>query len=260
MKEKELIKICDYRIERYYQKDFFIDLEYHDKKDFSEIGEVKVYIGDKTQLCYGSVMELASFKCYTYSMKPERVLDIVENILGNGLEQYRFYKHFLFQSKLEKAEFEEEYNSPYYEGDYYDYYGYSGQWHRKIKRDSVEKLKVERYKYGKYIFDIVKVKRFETSDSIHVDIYVLGKKYSGKLLCDSINYVTENDDCCKELLQNSYRRNQCICFYNAPSQIRLSNPEYEKIYSKPYDDSDAPDAPDTPEGDKSFFEELVQFS
>lgn len=101
----------------------------------------------------------------------------------------------------------------------------------------------ERYKYGRYIFDIVKEKRLESSDSIHVAIYILGKKYSGKLLCDSFNYVTENDDCGKELLQNSYRRNQCICFYDAPSQIRLSNPEYEKMYSKPYDYSDTPDAP-----------------
>lgn len=242
MKETKLTKICDYKIKRYYQDgDFFIDLEYHDTEHCRELGEVNVYIGDRSELDYGGVMELASFKCHTYCMEPERVLDIVENILGNALQQYDYYKHFLFQSNLERTKINENIDSagPYYEEDYYDYYRYSGQWHRKIKRDIVIELKVERYKYGKYIFDIVKHDVLSTG--FQVEIYVLGKKHSGKLLCDRFYVGTDdgtNNVCCKGYLQYSYARDRYICFYNDPSQIRISNPEFEKIYTKPYDDSD----------------------
>lgn len=252
MEEKEATKIGDYEIKRYYQDgDFFVDLEYHYEEHSSDIGEVIVYIGDKTDLRYGCVMELAAFKCHAHAMKPEFILDFVENILGNGLQEYVFYKHFLFQSDFEKITDAdtEAYFDDY--GDYIEYndyanYIYSGHLDRKIKKDLAENLEVDRYKYGKYFFDIVKHDIIDGKSE--TETYMFKKNDSGKLLCNRfhVSFDDMNNGCCYGLSKNSYAIEIYKSFYNNPSQIRVSHPRFKEIYCKSYDnDYFAPTAPST---------------
>lgn len=238
---KEVTKIGDYEIKRYYQDgDFFVDLEYHYEEHSSDIGEVIVYIGDKTKLRYGCIMELAAFKCHAHAMKPEFVLDSIENILGNGLKEYGFFKHFFFQSDFEKITDADTVSDFDDYGDYYEYncyasYTYSGYLDRKIKKDLAEELKLKRYKYGKYIFDVV-IHNISDGD-YEVEIYMFEKNHVGKLLCDRLRMMHNDiadDAFWSERLKDSHTMDIYKCIYNDPSKARISNSEFEKIYSKIY--------------------------
>lgn len=224
MKEKEITKICDYEIKRYYQEgDFFIDLEYHYEKS-----EVIVYVGDKTDLYYGCVMELASFVGYPNAMRPEPLLNSIEKILGYNLYDYNGFKHYHFRTKLEKIKEEEEAE---YIGDYYDPYEYYAEWDYEIQKESEEELSVERFKYGKYIFDFVKHNNPEDG-SAEIEVYMLRKGLSYKLLCDKM-HINPKDIDFNEIIESRFYK--YILAYKKPWQIRLLEPDLEKTFDKSYE-------------------------
>lgn len=221
MKEKKLTKIGDYEIKRYYQKeDFFIDIEYHDEKN-----KVIVYVGDKTDLNFGSVMKLASFQGHPYDMKSIPLLDSIEKILDNGLYEYSFFKRFHFKSELEQIKDEEEFQEElqYFpdEDDYY-HYEYYGDWDYEIQKELDEKLSVERYKYGKYFFDCV-IHESSADDSAFMEIYMFKKGHPFKLLCDKMNLNTIDDGLEKIL---SCRLHKYILAYKNPWEIKLIEPRF----------------------------------